>query len=128
MFKFRNDLFAFLVFCCSIFFGGTKAHSAPFCIEQEGVPAECLYQDSSSCWREATKRKGFCSVNLKEVAVRQRDNSFCIIDSSMVPVCGYQSAESCREAAKQNGVCFKNENGNDSSDPYRFDRALFRTN
>ena len=124
----RNKLFVIIAFCSPFLFCGAKAHSAPFCVEQEGVPAECLYQDSASCWQEAAKRKGFCSANLQEVALRQRDNSYCVIDSSLSPLCGYQSAESCQEAAKRNGVCFKNDNSGVSSDPYRFDRPPFRNN
>ncbi len=107
--------------------GMPPAWAAPFCIEQQGLPSECWYYDVQSCRKEATKRNGRCSANADEIVLPENAAPFCIIEAGAAPACVFQSGESCDdEAAARNAVCFQNIKDEESVDPYRFDRPLFR--
>lgn len=122
----KHFLFAIAFYCLWLF--PSEAFSAPFCIEVQGLPLECLYYDIGSCKQEAEKRDGYCSVNTEEIALTDQGAPYCIIDSSMMPICAFQGGESCNEeAAKRNAVCFQNTSGADqNNDPYRFERPLYQ--
>jgi hypothetical protein len=112
---------------CCLWLSPTDALSAPFCVESQGVPAECWFYDIRSCRQEAEKRGGICSVNMEEIELTDQGAPFCIMDSSMIPVCAYQGGETCHEeAGKRDAVCFQNTGGEVNNDPYRYDRPEFR--
>jgi hypothetical protein len=104
-----------------------SARSAPFCVEGDGIPAQCVYYDAKQCWQDADRQKGYCSANFSELSLTETDNSICMIDSARVPVCGYQNIQSCQsEAKRRNAVCFQNAGTVASDDPYRLERAPYR--
>lgn len=112
---------------CALWLIPSIAASAPFCVESQGLAAECWYHDIRTCREEATARNGFCSVNRSEITIAESGAPYCVIDSSGIPVCAFQGGESCQEAAaRMGGVCFENTGGDAVSDPFRFDRALYR--
>jgi hypothetical protein len=122
----RKGLALAAALCC-LWVAPDTAFAAPFCIEEAGIPPQCLYHDVQSCRNEAAKRSGFCSANLEEVALPEYSAPFCIIETGMAPVCAFQSGEDCNnEASKRSAVCVQNMNGGGLDDPYRFDRPLFR--
>lgn len=87
----------------------SPVHGAPFCVEVPASPGQCIYFDTRQCWQDAGKQKGICAANLSELAVAEADKSVCMIDSARIPVCGYQSLQSCQnEARSRNAVCFQN--------------------
>jgi hypothetical protein len=104
-----------------------SARSAPFCIEMEGVPQQCLYFDTKQCWQDAKKQRARCAVNVAELKNSETDNSICMEDSARQPVCGYQNLESCQgEASKRNAVCFQSTKAVASDDPSRLERTPYR--
>ncbi len=113
-------------FCLWLLPSGVSA--APFCVEAQGLPAECWYYDARSCRQEAIRRNGRCSANLEEVTLPDQGAPFCIVDSGLVPVCSYQNGEDCNAmASARNAVCFENVgSGTGRQDPYMFERSPYQ--
>ena len=105
--------------------GAPPAHAAPFCVEADGMPAECWYHDIGLCKQEADRKRGYCTVNREEIAVPGGDGAFCMVDSTLVPLCAFQHGESCYEsAARSDAVCFENTQA--GGDPSGLGRARYR--
>lgn len=123
----RKTFFLVLAAVCCLWIFSTGALAAPFCVESQGLPAECWFHDVVSCRQEAAKRNGHCSLNQDEVKISDQGAPFCIIDAGMVPVCAFEGGDTCdQEAAKRNAVCFQNTGGKSNDDPYRFERMPLR--
>lgn len=102
------------------------ARAAPFCVEAEGLPADCLYHDLASCKQEAARKQGYCTVNKEEITLSANDDAFCTMDSSLVPLCVFQNGEDCyASAASGNAICFENSK-TETYDPHHMDRALYQ--
>jgi len=87
---------------------GAGAKAAPFCLQNEGLPPQCIYQDPNSCARDARQQGGTstCSVNPREVRNIQGMGAFCVVVAGVSPSCVYVDRASCDRAAGQlNGVC-----------------------
>lgn len=123
----KNHLYRSTILFFTLIAVPHTARSAPFCIEGDGVPSQCVYFDTRQCWQDADRQKGICSANLSELNLSEADNSICMVDSARVPVCGYQNLQSCQnEARKRNAVCFQNAGAVASDDPYRLERSPYR--
>ncbi len=82
------------------------AIAAPFCLQTQTVPPQCIYFDANECRQEATHERGFCVVNPQEVALPPSVGAFCIVTSGQASSCDFQDATACyREAAHQGGIC-----------------------
>lgn len=90
--------------------GPSAAYGAPFCIESQGLPAECWYYDMRTCREEADKKGSLCTANPQEISFKDQSVPFCIIDPGMKPVCAFQSRDSCQQEAarRDNSVCVQN--------------------
>jgi hypothetical protein len=105
----------------------TNAVAAPFCVQSEAVPPQCLYVDASSCDAAAKQMKGYCSVNSQELHIAGGVGHFCLVTSTLVSSCVYPDADSCDvEAKRQHGVCVAEPTHAESPapDPYRSVRPL----
>ena len=121
------ERFLFPVFFCCFGLLASSAFGAPFCVEAQGLPSECLYYDAQSCRAEAAKKDGYCAANPEELVLPDHAAPFCLVDTGMAPDCAFQSGEACHdEAAKRNAVCFQNTDSGGSDDPYKFDRLPSR--
>ena len=106
---------------------GKPAHAAPFCVQTESVPAECLYFDSAACAARAKQINGYCTVNAAELRLAPDIGHYCLITSGPVSSCLYADSSSCdAEAKRQHGVCVSAPARSESPPPdaYRATRPL----
>jgi hypothetical protein len=104
-----------------------SATAAPFCVQTETVPAQCIYFDAASCSARARQMNGSCTVNAAEMHVSPGIGHFCLITSGPVSSCVYLDGASCdAEAKRQHGVCIEQPARAESPppDPYRLIRPL----
>jgi hypothetical protein len=82
------------------------ALAAPFCIGNQSVPPQCIYDDASSCQREAARQGGVCSANAAQLALQPGIGQYCVVTSSLISICIFPDRDSCAaEAARQHGAC-----------------------
>lgn len=106
---------------------GRFAVAAPYCVQTEAVPPQCLYYDAASCNVQAKQMRGYCSVNSSELLIAPGTGHFCLLTSGNVATCLYPDRDGCdAEARRQNGVCVAAPARDESpaSDPYRYIRPL----
>ncbi len=65
------------------------AVAAPFCVETEALPPQCIYFDAASCGKRAAQLGATCSVNGNEVHVSAAVGHYCLLTSSLVSSCIY---------------------------------------
>ena len=100
------------------------ASAAPFCVSTQGLPSECIYEDTTSCKARAFQLKGVCTVNAGEILTSYGSEKYCMVDSTRVPQCIYTDRNSCESAANNGSVCVNNsfQNVNEiQPDPYQND-------
>jgi hypothetical protein len=96
--------------------------AAPFCVQTQAVPPQCIFFDASACNERARQLQGYCSVNEAEVHVSAGLGHYCLLTSSQVSMCIYPSRDNCeRDARQQHGVCIDAPSRPESpaADPYR---------
>ena len=97
------------------------AVAAPFCVESQALPPQCMYFDAASCAKRATQLGGYCSANANEVHVSVGLGHYCLLTSGLVSSCIYVDRANCnRDAAQQHGVCVESTATPESpaADPY----------
>ena len=98
------------------------ARAAPFCIQSQALPPQCMYYDAGSCNERARQLQGYCSVNQAEVHVAGGLGHYCMLTSSLVQSCIYVDRSTCeRDARQQHGACVDAPARPESpaADPYR---------
>ncbi len=100
------------------------ATAAPFCVESEAFPAQCIYFDAGSCNERARQLDAYCSVNQNEVHpnVTAAMGHYCLLTSNQVSMCIYTDRANCdRDAQQQHGACVEASGTPESLpvDPYR---------
>lgn len=101
--------------------------AAPYCVQTQAVPLQCMYTDPASCNTRAAQMGGSCTVNPGEVHVSAGLGHYCLLTAGMVSSCIYADHEGCaREALHQQGVCIEAPGRPESPgpDPYREIRPL----
>src|SRR5690242_3270545 len=63
--------------------------AAPFCVQTQALPPQCMYYDAASCSQRAQQLQGSCAVNPKEVKVSSGLGHYCLLNSSLVSMCIY---------------------------------------
>jgi hypothetical protein len=82
------------------------AVAAPFCLTGQALPPYCIYQDASSCNREALRQGLTCSVNTAEVKLRSNVGQYCVVTPEQVSLCAFPDRQSCDvEAARLHSIC-----------------------
>jgi hypothetical protein len=103
------------------------AIAAPYCVQTEAIPPQCLYFDAASCDARAKQIGGYCSVNSAELRIAPGIGHFCLLTSGNVSTCYWPDADSCNsEARRQHGVCVAAPARDESPppDPYAHIRPL----
>jgi hypothetical protein len=82
------------------------AIAAPFCVQTEAVPPQCIYYDAGSCNQRASQMGGHCAVNPREQHLTPSIGHYCLVTSGMASLCIYADENSCfRDAQRQQGAC-----------------------
>jgi len=82
------------------------AVAAPFCVQTQSVPPQCIYVDAASCNERARQMQGYCSVNEDEVKLSGGLGHYCLLTSSLVSMCIYTDRGICeRDAQQERGAC-----------------------
>ena len=105
----------------------SRAFAAPFCVQTEALPPQCLYFDAASCATNARQMHGSCGVNTAELHIAPGLGHYCLVTSGLVSSCVYLDGSSCDvEAKRQHGVCVTEPARAESPppDPYRMIRPL----
>jgi len=118
--------------CAAAAFAGwllppAPARAAPFCVQTQAVPPQCIYFDASSCTKRAKQLGGTCTANEDEVKVSGGIGHFCVVTSGQVAQCLYLSRDDCdRQAHQQQAVCVQSQVTPESPapDPFRDTRPL----
>lgn len=85
---------------------GGPALAAPFCLESQSVPPQCIYDDASECQNDAARQGGVCEANPQQLTLQPGIGQYCVVTSSGVSSCIYPDRGSCAaEAARQHGAC-----------------------
>src|SRR5580693_6201623 len=103
------------------------ATAAPFCVQTEAIPPQCIYFDARSCNDRAHEMGGTCSVNTAEAHISVGLGHYCLFTSAQISACIYPERAACyAEAKHQHGVCVAAPNATESPapDPYRDVRPL----
>ena len=101
--------------------------AAPFCVQTQAIPPQCLYFDAQSCNDRARQMGGTCTVNTEEAHISAGLGHYCLFTSAQVSACIYPERDACdAEAKHQHGVCVAAPNATESPapDPYRDVRPL----
>jgi hypothetical protein len=82
------------------------AVAAPFCLQSQVIPPQCIYYDAQQCNREAARQDGVCGANPDELPLSPGPGKFCVVTSSRTSTCAYADRPTCtQEALRQNGTC-----------------------
>jgi hypothetical protein len=82
------------------------AIAAPFCVQTQTVPPQCIYYDMGSCQQRATQLNGNCSVNANEVRLTPSTCHYCLVAGGGAAECIYVDQNDCnKEARRQQGAC-----------------------
>jgi hypothetical protein len=98
------------------------ATAAPFCVQTQALPPQCIYFDAGSCNERAAQLRGTCSANESEVHVSLGLGHYCLLTSNQTSSCIYVDRGNCeRDAHQQRGVCIDAPTRPESpgADPYR---------
>ena len=81
------------------------AIAAPFCVQTEALPPQCIFYDSGSCQQRATQLNGTCVVNGNEVRLTPSIGHYCLVTGGSAAECIYVDMNSCdQEARRQQGA------------------------
>jgi hypothetical protein len=82
------------------------AMAARFCLQNQSLPPQCIYDDATECTREANRQGGSCTVNQAQVALPNGIGQYCVVLSAGVASCSYGDRDTCTQAAsRQGGIC-----------------------
>jgi hypothetical protein len=101
------------------------AIAAPFCVQTEALPPQCIFYDSGSCQQRATQLNGNCVVNGNEVRLTPSIGHYCLVTGGSAAECIYVDINSCdKEARRQQGACIIAPGRSESPtpDPYALTR------
>ena len=108
-----------------IFLAPLPVVAAPFCVETQTVPPQCMYYDAALCQRDANHQGGLCTVNSREVTIPAGLGHFCLLTSGLASSCIYADRADCeQDALVQHGACVDAPARPESpaADPYRITR------
>lgn len=82
------------------------AVAAPYCLRNQVIPPQCIYNDPAQCQREAARQNGECSANLAELHLSAGFGKYCVISPGGASNCNYTDPSSCnRQASVEHGAC-----------------------
>lgn len=103
------------------------AIGAPFCLQTQTIPPQCLYYDAAECAQDANRQGGLCAPNPAELKVSAGIGHYCLLTSSGVASCIYADLSTCTsDAQKQHAACALAPDSPErpGADPFREVRPL----
>ena len=99
--------FRFIPLLAAVLVAG-QAAAAPFCVQVEGLPLQCLFVDPGQCRQEADRQGGICAANPAEFTTPAGGMPFCTVESGNVSTCMYPDRASCdTEGRQRGGACIE---------------------
>jgi hypothetical protein len=92
----------------AIVFAGlaTPALAAPYCIQNQSLPPQCIYNDPGQCQADANKQGGVCSANPQQVTLNAGIGQYCLVTGTGVSRCVYPDRSTClSDATRERGAC-----------------------
>lgn len=112
----------FLLLALLPIFYAQALQAAPFCVQVQGIPPECIYDDAVQCRKRAAELGGLCAPNAAEITIPAGTGRYCIVDSNRIVQCNYVDRTSCNnDAVRGGGACMEAPNQGVQPDPYRQD-------
>lgn len=85
---------------------GGPAFAAPYCVENQSLPPQCIYADPSECQAAAQKQGGVCSANPQQLSLQQGIGQYCVVTAGGASNCSYADRSTCMaEAQREQGAC-----------------------
>jgi hypothetical protein len=82
------------------------ALASPYCLENQAIPPQCIYEDPGQCQSDAFRQGGVCSANPKEAHLTANVGQYCMVTGSGISLCVYSDRDTCtKDAMRQNGAC-----------------------
>ena len=79
--------------------------AAPFCIQSEALPPQCIYYDADLCRKEAARQDAICAAN-NQLQLSTNVGQYCVVTSSGVSLCQYTDRGTCtHDATRLHGAC-----------------------
>lgn len=101
-------LFAAASVALAIFAAPRPSLGAPFCVQSQSVPPQCIYVDAASCAKRAGQLGGSCTANPNELQITSGFTEYCVLDNTRIAQCIYSSLDSCSaEASRRHGICVR---------------------
>ncbi|HEY1931248.1 MAG TPA: hypothetical protein VGG99_04490 [Acetobacteraceae bacterium] len=103
------------------------ALAAPFCMQTQALPPQCLYYDASECAKDAARQGGLCAPNPAELKISAGIGHYCLLTSDGAASCIYADLGTCtRDAQQQQAACVMAPNSPEApgADPFREVRPL----
>jgi hypothetical protein len=92
-------------------------HAAPFCLQSQTLPPQCIYHDAALCAKDAARQGGECSGNKKELRLVPSVGKYCVVTSQKASLCIYASLDSCQKVAHAQGAACMESYGTGSGAP-----------
>lgn len=101
----------------------SPAAAAPYCVNLQGITAQCLYFDANQCRAQARRAGGSCAVNPAELTLPAGGSyPYCLTGPGYTS-CKFADRGSCEaEAGRQRATCVESFAAGAASappDPYR---------
>jgi hypothetical protein len=82
------------------------ALAASYCLRNQVIPPQCIYDDPQQCQREAQRQNAECEANPRDVRYSGGFGKYCVVTAGGVADCNYTDYTTCsREAVRKGGAC-----------------------
>jgi hypothetical protein len=123
----RHDRMMASLFALGLIAAPLPVMGAPFCVQTQAIPPQCIYTDAAACNARAAQMGGRCAINPAEVHPHPGIGHYCLLTLGQVSECIYPDLATCTvEAQHQQGVCVDSPDRPESpaADPFRDVRPL----
>lgn len=82
------------------------AVAATYCLRNQVIPPQCIYDDPQQCQRDAARQNGECEANPRALRVISGFGKYCVVTAGGIADCSYADFNSCtHEATRKGGAC-----------------------
>ncbi len=82
------------------------ALGSPYCLQNQAVPPQCIYDDPAKCQSDAFRQGGVCSANPRETHLTTNVGQYCLVTGGGISQCIYSDRDTCtKDSIRQHGAC-----------------------